>query len=425
VLVEWRIEMKEHSRILIQLLSTAIREQKPASSLLTEMASHNLNHIWNEIYDEALAHEVHTLIYPILSDFSPELKPDNNLMSKWKRETFLSAAEQINHMEMISKVFTRFHEEDIPVIALKGLVIRDYYPQPELRTMGDADILVKNKDIKKAKKVLKEMGYCGGEDSIKHIHYYHETSLSLELHWVITEQDDKKELSDFTEQVWKHAIHTNLCGVPVLALSTEDQLVHLFIHALTHLRTSGFGLRQICDIVLFMEANDQSINWPLVMDMLNEYHIHNFFFLIINVCSQLFQYVVPNEVQDNKCHVPDTMTHIVIEEIIHSGVYGRRSYEQETSVRINKYIHVTGETVTKEAGGNKFKNIILFVFPSHKKLNYQYKYAKKIPILLPIAWLHRGVINLKRLNTMKQLGNPDIITTVNARSKLLHWLQQN
>ena len=42
----------------------------------------------------------------------------------------------------------------MPVIVLKGLVVREYYPQPEQRSMSDADIFVKAKDLNKSKKIL-------------------------------------------------------------------------------------------------------------------------------------------------------------------------------------------------------------------------------------------------------------------------------
>ncbi len=37
---------------------------------------------------------------------------------------------------------------------LKGLVVREYYPQPEQRSMSDADIFVKAKELNKSKKIL-------------------------------------------------------------------------------------------------------------------------------------------------------------------------------------------------------------------------------------------------------------------------------
>ncbi|MDF2588851.1 MAG: hypothetical protein K0S41_2692 [Anaerocolumna sp.] len=414
--------MEEHSKLLIDLLSSAIRGLKPSSFILTQVDSKHLHNIWNDIYEEALAHEVHTLIYPILSELPSDLRPDNEIMIKWKRGTILSASEQIHHIEMVRMVLEKFHAEGIPVIALKGLVIRDYYPQPDLRTMGDADLLIKKEDIKKAKKLLREMGYVKGEMSIKHIHYYHQNSLSLELHWISIDQDGGKESPNFTNQIWEHVEKTTIGGVPVLKMSIEDQLLHLTIHALTHLRSSGIGLRQICDIVLFLEGNSNNINWNYIMIKADEYLIQNFISLLLTLCDQLFGYEIPDMVSDTMCAIPDTIIDILINEIIHSGVYGRRTREQETNVRINKYINIANES-TKTAGIYKLQHIVSFLFPSVQKLNYHYKYAKKLPILLPIAWMHRGINNIKHMDALKRLRRNEITTTIKARSKLLHWLQ--
>ena len=53
----------------------------------------------------------------------------------------------VHTTEQVSKIMKYAYENNIPVIVLKGLVVREYYPQPEQRSMSDADIFVKAKDI--------------------------------------------------------------------------------------------------------------------------------------------------------------------------------------------------------------------------------------------------------------------------------------
>lgn len=67
---------------------------------------------------------------------------DKEVLNKWKLTTFQTGVNQIQHIKKISEVLSVFNDKSLPVIVLKGLVARDLYPRPELRTMCDADLLV-------------------------------------------------------------------------------------------------------------------------------------------------------------------------------------------------------------------------------------------------------------------------------------------
>lgn len=43
---------------------------------------------------------------------------------------------------------------EVPMILIKGSVVKDYYPVPALRSMGDADIVIYTKDRQKIDEVL-------------------------------------------------------------------------------------------------------------------------------------------------------------------------------------------------------------------------------------------------------------------------------
>ena len=165
--------MKENSRILIKLLSKAIRNQEPDWDEITALLEASQVH-WPTLYEEALAHQVHTLIYPMVSELKsikPSLAPDPTLFSQWKKETQTEAIRQIQQVQMIKEILKAFYKEKIPVIVLKGLLLREYYPNPDLRTMGDADLLTHAQDRYRIKKILKQFNFIENKVSNKHISY--------------------------------------------------------------------------------------------------------------------------------------------------------------------------------------------------------------------------------------------------------------
>ena len=113
---------------------------------------------------------------------------------------------QSRHISGLSIVFNKIIEENIPVIVLKGLVVRDFYPQPDQRTMSDADILVHKDDVEKVKNLLIDMGYIFLEDhkASHHIALVHHKYPMVEVHWNLFKRDGfSNELEHYERLIWK------------------------------------------------------------------------------------------------------------------------------------------------------------------------------------------------------------------------------
>lgn len=66
--------------------------------------------------------------------------------------------------ERLKKIDAHFRQHQVRAVLLKGLSLAErYYPNPQMRSFGDLDLLVSQKDFQKAEQVLQEMG--GKRDS--------------------------------------------------------------------------------------------------------------------------------------------------------------------------------------------------------------------------------------------------------------------
>lgn len=410
--------MDANSKLLIQLLSCAIRKQKPDFLFyqdISKEAPHDTID-WKAIYKEALAHQVHTLLYPVISGL-PAKVCDQAVRTGWQKGTLTAALKQLKQLGQIEKVLSEFNKAGIPVIALKGLVIRNNYPQPELRTMGDADLLVHKEDLPKVRDLFQRIGFEIKEDYYRHISFTHPDYPAIEVHWALSDSECKTNTSGFTEPVWSRTRVILIQGVPVLALSLEDQIIHLLFHTAHHMLSHGFGLRQLCDFVVFLEAYPHSINWTSIVTSLKEEHMDTYAQQIFFVCHKLFGLDLP----DPFSMILETKTSdLLIEDILSAGVYGRKTPERETGNRIIKYLEpaaLTSKKITSPL------NLLHFLFPSPGKIDMKYRYAKKFTFLLPLAWLHRIVHNLKRIRFLKNLKSRKLEQLSKNRIKLLQWLE--
>ena len=409
--------MDKRQQILIKLLSAAIRGQQQIVLQCEELD-------WNELYNEAMAHEVHTLIYPIAQSLSSQFEIRSDLMAEWNKLVLLSGMHQVQHIQQMSEVIAAFNKSNIPVIALKGLVLRDIYPNPDLRTMSDADILVHKEDITRATNLLFILGYHISSSDNKHIHFDHESYLPIELHQSIISYERFNHIAALEDTLWENAVKKNIGSTPVLSFCPEDQLLHLCLHMASHIKSTGFGLRQLCDMVVWVEWNRELIDWDSFVEKSKTCEIDILAQALFAIGNRLFEMPIPDPLYHESLE-DEPYINMLIEDILSAGVYGRKTTGRVIS---NLQMHFSGNEDAKTQK-DRILNTLSLIFPSPKKLGQRYSYAKKHRILIPVAWGHRMVWSVirKDLNTNDKMDY--IFTTEGTkaireeRSKLLHWLQ--
>lgn len=396
---------------LIELLSNSIRT--------TETLSINPNTLKLEsLFKEASFHKIDSLIYSSL-DKTLFTKPnDLNILNTQKKIAINTIISQANHIKKTSNILQKFNDNNIPVILLKGLVVRYLYPEPNLRTMCDADILVHPHDLKKVESLLLSLNYIKIEESDEHgahLVFYNNNHV-IEVHWRLTNKDYYKGNTSFEDNLWADAKVFNFEGVKVLSLSLEDLALHLCIHMAVHLACHGFGIRQLCDLVLLVEKEGNNIDWNLFLKKAQSSGIEKFSLTIFKVCNLLFNMEIPKELSKAE-NLNEKYINLFIIDIFNNGVSGRKD---ESSIFANEIAFDTDPdaSITK-----KFLNLL---FPAPCQLNDKYAYAKKYKILLPIAWIHHlfeGANNkdYSLISKIKILTNT--ISTAKKRNKLMNWLE--
>lgn len=393
---------------IIDVLNCTIRGDKLSNKNLAGIAL-------EKFIDRAREHSISGLLYSSI-DWNSESDKDKELIKKWKLDTFYTGVNQLRHINQVEKIIKKFNEENIRVIVLKGLVIREFYKNPELRTMCDADILVREEDLDKARKVLTSLGYLESEEYDEHgahIVFEHTNHLPIEVHWTLINDDYFNGSKEFEKSIWDNAMKVKIGETEALSLGWDDLVLHLCIHMAVHIVHRGFGVRQLVDLVILVENKRDEINWNEFRRKAIECKVNKFVIIIFNVCKELFNMDIPSEV--NKGYeVEKNFLNKFIDEIIESGVYGH-----------GDLAHDFGNDISNSEESN-LKNFLSLLFPSLEDMNDKYNYAKKFKILLPIAWIHHlfaGVFNKE----YSLLDKFKFITLAykksNDKTKMIKWLE--
>jgi len=135
-----------------------------------------------------------------------------------------------------------FAAKDIGALVVKGPVLAiDAYGDPAIRSYGDLDLLVRQRDIRRATEVLEVAGYeaavplsviDAGKIPGQYLFTKRDSRLVVELHNDLTLRHFPRLLP--IEELFSRQTRVRLDGHDVPALSVENELVYISVHGATH-----------------------------------------------------------------------------------------------------------------------------------------------------------------------------------------------
>lgn len=333
---------------------------------------------WEKVIEEATEHDISALVYcSINKDTLKQI--DHEILNKWKVSILKSNITQIKILNYSKEIILGLQKRGVKVIALKGLILKNFYPRPEFRTMSDLDILIDKKDYNLVEEYLATISYTTEEgNSPIHSEFYSENGSKVEVHWKLVNNDyylgDEKE---FEKNIWKNSKEVNIYDLKIRTLSDEDFLIHICMHMAVHAKYEGFGLRQLYDLALFTKNKYEDIDWTNFKDRISKYGILTFTEGLYALCDKLFEIKVPF-LDFKNTSLEEEHINLLLENIIYSGVKGRRKKNVDFNL-----LYKANNLYSKVA------KLTQIIFVNRKELSPRYSYAKKHFYLLPVAWIHR------------------------------------
>lgn len=208
------------------------------------------------------------------------------IAEKFEKEQYLAVFRYENFKYEIDRICKIFDEQKIPYILLKGAVIRDYYPEPWMRTSCDLDVLVKEEDLDTAITALTEkLGYTVDKNKNFHdVDLFSESGIHLELHFNIKENIPAFDV--VLSRVWDYAKKTDE-DLEGLIVTNEFLLYHLIAHAAYHFVDGGCGVRPLTDIYLL--KNMLEYDETVLKQLCEESEIGKFYSSVCKLCECWFE----------------------------------------------------------------------------------------------------------------------------------------
>ena len=303
-------------------------------------------------------------------------------------------------MRQISRIYAAFDANGIDYMPLKGCNMKALYPKPELRTMGDADILIRVEQYDQIVPVMEGLGFVEAREG-EHEYVWKSSQLYLELHKRLM-PESVKDYDAYFGVGWEAA--KRILGHRY-AMTVEDTYIFLFVHFAKHYRAGGIGCRHLVDLWIYCRENPD-MDEAYVQAEMEKLQLLAFYQNTKRLIAMWFE-----DAQG------DERTAFMTTYVFESGSFGS-SENMILSHAVRDYAH-TGQR-------SRLAYLFSSVFPPVKHAQKRYPLLKKAPWLLPAVWIIRlfRAAFMERKSVRKTVRELKILKQdrVDARQEMLRYV---
>ena len=377
---------------------------------------------WGKLFNMASIHNVLPMFYEAVYA-SPSLRQaELSFLPIIKRQVMQQVMIQTMRTSEFLALNQSLQAAGVRPLVVKGIICRSLYPKPDYRQSSDEDVLIPEAQFAVCHQVILDFGMHTAEDEEKVLTAYEipyrkaGSPLFIELHKHLfpPESDAYGDMNHFFDGVFDRAIPEEIQGHTVYTMPPTDHLFYLICHSFKHFLHSGFGIRQVCDIILYANEYGSRIDWMQVLDHCREIRADKFAAALFRIGSNYLVF------DPDKAAYPNAWRNIrvneipMLEDLLSAGVYGGADMSRKHSSSI------TLDAVAAQKQGRKAKNAVLTsAFPSAAKLEGRYPYLKKHPWLLPVAWCSRLLTYSKETRNSRNNNAADALKIGSERIELM------
>lgn len=376
---------------------------KICSAYLDRLAMHLEESVdYSRLFSVSREHNLLAIVYSVIKTADNKDIIPNNIYKKFEDafyETIIRYDAQSAVKEMLDRILC---ENEIKHIFFKGSVIREYYPVPEVRAMGDIDILIEPEKRDTVRSLLISNGF-EVKNANGPVYDYVKDGVLIEMH---TNLVNGKVGNSCAEKYFKDAMSKAEYDGYNGCFDADYHFAYLITHIAHHFWFYGAGIKLILDLAVMQKHFD--INFRVVMAHMQKLGLEQFAKVILTVCRKWFGVGVDYGAD----------TQVTEKFITYFGAFGN-SKRNNASVVQRKELEEGKHT-------SPLATRLRLLFPSYNKIK-DIPYIKFIngrPYLLPLAWVYRMVYNIRYRRTFVMEVNSSIgsdITNTLAQKELAYF----
>ena len=364
-----------------------------------------------ELYQMAGIHKMTAAVYEQIRGEELLRKPEyTGLAGAFKNYTMREVMMQMQRADGFLRIYEKMCAQGVRPLVVKGIICRNLYEKSDYRVSGDEDILVRKEDFSVCDAILAAGGFQREELDTEHLpqeipYINPQNGVYIEMQFDLFAEESgayghlNKEFAD----AYATCIAEDIQGRTVWTLHPTLHLFYLICHSLKHFLHGGFGIRQVCDMVMMAEHYGEQIDWDYIYGRLQELRMEIFWNGLVEIGREYLGFSY------EKAHYPASLQkmhvncdHLLL-DLLDSGIYGDSTAERKHSSNITLAAAESGKKDT-------VASMKASLFPGKDYMKRGYPWLERYPWLLPVAWGMRivGYLKNKRKNSKEEPSGVEI-----------------
>lgn len=369
--------------LLFPLLRAGLYDEPVDANVLDSVNADALS----ELYAISKDHDITHVIGVALAKCG---KLGDDARAKNYRETAIRAVSRYERIRYdLQSICDALEQAQIPFIPLKGSVLRDYYPEPWMRTSCDIDVLVHMEDLDAAAQVLQGiLGCTSYQEGVHDVSFYSQSGINIELHFDLIEEGWANAAWEILQDIWNYAVPKENYKFHHELVDEMFYYYHI-AHTVKHFEQGGCGIRPFIDLWILDKIESADITKRDAL--LAKGNLRKFTQTARRLNKVWFE---------GTSH--DSVTQLMQEYVIRGGVYGSKTNEIAA--------------LQKRKGGKwqyAFSRIVL----PYDEIKYMYPFLQKHSWLTPFMQVFRWfrILFSNATNAFKELSYNQSISQKQAQ----------
>lgn len=218
---------------------------------------------WVELYNTSQTQAVVGLMADGLERLPREQLPKQELLLQWIGTSQIIEAQNALHQSVLIKTRDCLAKGGVKVAFMKGLVCGSRYVNPKRRACGDIDFVVKENDFAKTLDQLETIGTVDRELIHEHHGMAFVDGVQLEPHYKVhnfqNPSVDKAMQRMFAEVFPQNLVKIEVGSEKIPAFPPAFECALLVGHMVNHVYAEGLGMRQVVDLMMFIQKEHEAI----------------------------------------------------------------------------------------------------------------------------------------------------------------------
>lgn len=238
-------EYSEAVKVLIYLCSCAINGQKPENKRIASVDLQNL-------FDVSHEHMLSSICGKMLENEGIRNPSFKNAVAMAQRRAVILDND-------FSLVASAFETAGIWYMPIKGVVMKDMYPEFAMREMADYDVLFDSSRAEEVRVIMEGIGFKTESYGHQNVDDYRKPPVSnFEMHRTLFGKQHDEKLYEYYKDVKARLILDSDCKYK---FTPEDFYVYIIAHEYKHYSVYGTGLRSLLDTYVFLQKNNLDMGY--------------------------------------------------------------------------------------------------------------------------------------------------------------------